>query len=63
MNRRDHTLAFIVANPGATFSEIHRATGDERTFQATSRATDRLIHDEAITKQRDGRSVRHYPAA
>ena len=62
--RRDITLQFIIANPGCTFGELHTATqsGVEKVMASTTRATDRLVREGLIRKERDGRCVRHFPA-
>lgn len=59
----DRALQHIAANPGATFLEIHNHLRPHaRTFQGTSRDTDRLVFAGLIRKERDGKCVRHYPA-
>lgn len=60
--RAQRTLQFIVEHPGATFTEIHRATesGGEYVYSSTSRALDRLQREGAIRRERDGRCVRSY---
>lgn len=54
-------LAYIVANPGCKFVEIHAAIDGRPSLNSTCRATAKLVSVGRIRKVRDGKCVRHYP--